>query len=187
MKSNKNNTILMSFIISRLTLLLGMACNASPKERVQAQVLIQKELSYVQSQLEYQHIHNICSWLDLFECLDSISSTAPSLPSHLLHLHELYEEFRTSESPAFNHPDRSAAEILTELFLYGHAISIANPSIRKRCRIASNYYIDHCGAHPLIFRQARVSLSISVPDVNRWYAHKSWVWLMDDPLPYKIE
>lgn len=178
----KNNAVLMSFMIARLSLLLGMACNGLPRERLKAHALLQKELPFVHSLLNKQHICSICGWLNLMECLPRIPSEIPALPNYLFDLNELKEEFISSESPVFNHTGRSCEDILTELFVYGHATLIANPSIRKRCRTASNYYIDHCGVHPLIFRQARMSLSISLADVNRWYTHKSWVWLISDPV-----
>ena len=97
-------------------------------------------------------------------------------------LNQLYTELLITENPAFLHPTCSKEEILAELFVYGYALKIANPLIRQRCRVGSNYYIDHCGAHPLIFRHARISLSISVSAVQRWYTHKGWVFLMDDSL-----
>lgn len=187
MKTNRDHAILISYRISRLTLLLGMACNASTKERVQAQVLIKKELDLVQPLLDDRHIHTACERLDLMQCLEIISTETPSIINLPLDLNQLYDELTISENPAFIHPTSSIKEILSELFVYGHALKIPNVLIRQRSRAGSNYYIDHCGAHPLIFRHARVSLSISVLEVKRWYAHKSWVFLMDDSITHNTK
>jgi hypothetical protein len=183
MMNNMPSFLFISFQIAKLSILLGMACNGTSKERVHAQKLLSEELRTTYPLLEDDQIHSTAIWLGLGEELVVPFRQFASLEVSFPILDEGLEEIRRMENPVFRHPFQSPAEILTELYVYGHAAMLANPLLRKRSRVAANYYIDHSGTSPQLFMKARESFNMQRHDIDRWFSHKGWVMQLSSSPP----
>lgn len=180
---NSDTTLLISFEIAKLSILIGMACNGSTKERARAQKLLNEELRATYPLLDDDQIHSTAIWLGFGEELVCPLRQTNSFKNSLPKIVDDLEDIRRMENPVFRHPFHSPKEILTELYVYSHAALIANVYTRKRARMAANYYVDHSGTSPHLFMKAREIFNINRHDIDRWFSHKAWVLQLSSSPP----
>jgi hypothetical protein len=175
-----NNKIALSYQIAKLTILLGMVCHGSKRERLKGKQLLHIELESTYPLLELNQIRSISEWLSLSEHLFSpqgqLSLGLNPIPDDLS---DVLEELNSIDSFVFRHPFRTAEEILTELYIYSSAVLVSNPLIRSCCKTASNYYLDNSGTSTILFKKAREALRIEKHDIDRWFSHKGWVLFLE--------